>query len=448
MVRSIHWPSAARPPPCDSARSRRTRGAAMGRTAAREPATGTSFSIFTHALGRRYAAVALEAAGLPFSQIRSHVKGVSKSRLKAWRVRFERTGDLSTAVRAKKPPSSVSARALAATQRALQSGGKGKLPQQSLRRAHVQLKASGKVKVDRTTLARALAFAGWSNQPVKRKIELSPRHVQARLAFVRTEGRRIASDTIFTDSKIFEGAPTNSTRLGSAWAPNGEPVEIPVVKSTPFKVHVYAGVCLNGATPLFETKGTYNPPGRGRGRGGRGRGRARNAQPHAPNAQPASKGVDAIEYRRVLDDSNGRGLLAEADKLFNGQAYRYQQDGAKAHSIADTDIGRATRALIETHARLVEPWPALSPDLSPIEKAWSAAEHHLWATKNWTTMPEFKAAVHASWSEVVTPAYCRALFRGVRATYATCQAVGGKQIRGWGRTVVACRSAEDEGDQE
>jgi len=392
--------------------------------------------------------VALEAAGLPFSQIRSHVKGVSKSRLQAWCVRFERTGDLSTAVRAKKAPSAVSARALAATQRALRSGGKGKLPQQSLRRAHVQLKASGEVTVARSTLARALAFAGWSNQPVKRKIQLTARHVQDRLAFVRLEGRRIASNTIFTDSKIFEGAPTNSTRLGSAWGPDGKPVEISVAKSTPLKLHVYAGVCLNGATPLLETKGTYNPPGRGRGRGRGARGRGRNAQPNPPNAQPASKGVDAVEYRRVLNDSNGHGLLAEADKLFNGQAYRYQQDGARAHSIADTDIGKATRALIETRARLVEPWPALSPDLSPIEKAWSAVEQHLWATKNWTTMTEFKAAVHASWREVVTPAYCRALFRGVRATYAACQAAGGKQIRGWGRKTVACRSEEEGEDEE
>lgn len=54
-----------------------------------------------------------------------------------------------------------------------------------------------------------------------------------------------------------------------------------------------------------------------------------------------------------------------------------------AHTCAPhTSRGAATRALIEQHARLLEPWPARSPDLSPIEKAWARCKQHLWTAEH------------------------------------------------------------------
>ena len=91
-----------------------------------------------------------------------------------------------------------------------------------------------------------------------------------------------------------------------------------------------------------------------------------------------------------------------------------------------------TRAVIEAKAKLVEPWPAHSPDLSPIEKAWFACEQHLWVTEDWHDLTTFKAALHRSWAAVITPAYCSALFGGLRATYEVCIAAGGAEVRGWG----------------
>jgi len=146
--------------------------------------------------------------------------------------------------------------------------------------------------------------------------------------------------------------------------------------------------------------------------------------------------VNAVEYRRLLDDGNGGGMLLECAKLFNDQGiqqWMWQQDGAGAHTVADTDLGRPTRALIRPHAALLEPWPAHSPDLSPIEKAWWVTEQHLWAMETWHDLATFKAALHRSWAAVVTPAYCRRLFGGIRSTYAACVAKGGDEVRSWGR---------------
>ena len=104
-----------------------------------------------------------------------------------------------------------------------------------------------------------------------------------------------------------------------------------------------------------------------------------------------------------------------------------------------TTEGAANRALIEAHAVLHEPWPARSPDLSPIEKAWARCKQYLWSAEHisWHNIVTFKAAVRQAWREAVTPAFCRALFRGIRRTYRVCSRAGGAAIVGWGSTARA-----------
>ena len=181
---------------------------------------------------------------------------------------------------------------------------------------------------------------------------------------------------------------------------------------------------------------------RGGGGRGRGRGRGRGAQPVAAddNATPHARGVTAAEYRMVLCDGAGvpAGLLPDGNRLLGAcGTWRFQQDGAPAHTMANTAEGNSNRALIERFATPVEPWPAHSPDLSPIEKAWSRVESAVWETKTWDDITSFKAALIEAWEEVVTPAYCRRLFGGIRATYATCAQLDGALVRGWGRRCAA-----------
>ena len=128
--------------------------------------------------------------------------------------------------------------------------------------------------------------------------------------------------------------------------------------------------------------------------------------PAPPQPSPRVCSTQNIDYYSMMD----KGI----------SIWRWQQDGAGAHSVAFTDICKPTRALIEAMATLVEPWPSHSPDLSPIEKAWAAVEQHLWATMTWHDLATFKLALHASWVAVVTPAYCLALFGGLKATYSCC----------------------------
>ena len=146
------------------------------------------------------------------------------------------------------------------------------------------------------------------------------------------------------------------------------------------------------------------------------------------------KSVTAAIYRTdVLPP-----LLNWAQNTFQSHGvsqWRWQQDNARAHTVGDTPAGRATRAVITPFTPNIVSWPAQSPDLSPIEKAWATAEAELWANHTWSNQREFEAALRQAWAAAITPAYCRKLFGGVRATYDFVAANGGARIAGWGRSV-------------
>ena len=81
--------------------------------------------------------------------------------------------------------------------------------------------------------------------------------------------------------------------------------------------------------------------------------------------------------------------------------------------------------------------------MSPIEKAWDTCEKHLWVTETWSGQQQFEAALSRAWAAAITPAYCRNLFRGLRATWecvgrpTQAGGAGGGRVIGWGRHVKA-----------
>lgn len=405
--------------------------AAEAQPAARAPCIRTL--IRKDPVGRRWAALALRhIAGWSDARI---LKSVGTSR--KGRARWEKTlaADEQLVERKPRTPTgtTVTDIELENLKTALTEGGTGQTGRQSLKRAVPKLLANNEVSHAREALRRALLAAAWSYQPVEKSLPLDTACYAYRAEFCRLEARRIALNTAFSDSKMFSGETSSAGKLGHAWAPDGRPVVVACKAKTAYRVHAYAAITRYGATPLYEATGTFGPSGRGRGRPRGSRGRAR-----APPAQP--KGVQHQEYRLLLDNGQGGGMLNDVNSIFQGQGisqWRWQQDGAGAHSVANTEIGAPTRAIIEAMATLVEPWPSHSPDLSPIEKAWSAVEQHLWATMTWHDLATFKLALHASWRAVVTPAYCLALFGGLKATYSMCAANGGVEIRGWGSSVRA-----------
>ena len=153
---------------------------------------------------------------------------------------------------------------------------------------------------------------------------------------------------------------------------------------------MYAAITRYGATPLYPATGTTG-----------GLALVYQGASGAGGVQGVrSRGVTAAEYRSLLDDGHGGGMLYACNALFQAHgitAWRWQQDGAKAHySRPNTANGRMTRATITAVANLVEPWPPSSPDLSPIEKAWSAVELHVHAHESSHDSVSFLAALRRS----------------------------------------------------
>lgn len=382
-------------------------------------------AIINDPVGRRWAAVALSALlGWKASSVRQKVPGVTPSRLGAWEKALV-SGKGLEFKRERVKAAILSPPALAAVQVALTSGGQGKRKQKSLRRAYPALLANATVDKSMEQVRVALKRANWAPQAIKKKLPHTAAIKRARVAFARKEGRIFASNTASTDSKYFQSEHTRGNGSGTVWAPVGSPIHRDSHQGSSIKAHVYGAVTRYGAPPLIAASGTSG-----------GLSKLAQSGPMHPLAGIArSRSVNAQEYRFILDDGNGGGLLDGCDAIFraaNVPRWRLQQDGARPHTVANTPLGRLTRALITSKAALVEPWPARSPDLSPIEHAWSATEEHLHAHETWHDHASFLAALQRSWAAVVTPNYCRRLFGGLRNTYAACIAKGGAEVVGWG----------------
>ena len=79
---------------------------------------------------------------------------------------------------------------------------------------------------------------------------------------------------------------------------------------------------------------------------------------------------------------------------------------------------------------LLDDWPALSADLTPIENIWALVEHRLWAHYEWTDLQTFKCALRKAWADITGDA---ALLRKVVGSFdkrrLACIAANGGNIK-------------------
>lgn len=102
--------------------------------------------------------------------------------------------------------------------------------------------------------------------------------------------------------------------------------------------------------------------------------------------------LNAERYKQLLQQNLVPLLPRRRQQL---QKFVFQQDNAAPHTAKST-----IEFLHATFASVME-WPALSPDLNPIENVWGVMARDLYAgNKQYATLPELEAAVMQSWSRI------------------------------------------------
>jgi transposase len=86
----------------------------------------------------------------------------------------------------------------------------------------------------------------------------------------------------------------------------------------------------------------------------------------------------------------------------------FQQDNARPHS------AHLTTSFLQQEGVQTTTWPALSPDLNPIENVWAIMKREVRKAAP-TTLPALRAAISAVWEKSITPTLCVSLYASMRS---------------------------------
>lgn len=99
---------------------------------------------------------------------------------------------------------------------------------------------------------------------------------------------------------------------------------------------------------------------------------------------------DAYDYQQTLSSF----LLPFADDTHGGD-FVFQHDNASIHR------ARTTTAFLRERGVPTIDWPALSPDLNPIENVWGVMARRVYRCgRQYSTTSELKDAIQAAWDEI------------------------------------------------
>lgn len=154
---------------------------------------------------------------------------------------------------------------------------------------------------------------------------------------------------LFTDETVID---LNRCK-GKFWHVRGKRHTVAKTKH-PLKRMFWAGFCFKSSTPLIQIRGTIN----------------------------------SESYIRLLEDD-----VLPWMRRKRVTSMLFQQDNAPAH------VSRRTKGFFETKNIRVLDWPANSPDLNPIENAWSLLKSKV-AARCPKTLAELEHVASEEWEKI------------------------------------------------
>jgi hypothetical protein len=191
---------------------------------------------------------------------------------------------------------------------------------------------------------RTLGRLGWAKTAPQVKRPLTEVHRQNRLEFCIENLKTDWNTVVFSDESMFQ-PDSNTIKL---WGKNR--VIKRALKRFP-GLMVWGAISARGISPLAVIKGT----------------------------------IDAKKYQEVLE-----GHLLETMCLLYPDGFVFQQDNAPVHS------AKSTKQWFLAKNLSVMKWPALSPDLNPIENVWGYLKNSI-QYNDAITNAEFGAKLTEMW---------------------------------------------------
>ena len=226
-------------------------------------------------------------------------------------------------------------------------------------------------KISARTVRRALARSGLHLCKMKRKPRLTPAQCKARLEWAKQYAQKQADfwdHVIFSDESSFHTNEAVRGRL--VWRFAHEELEPPFVQP----------VAKFGGHKL-QVWGCLTSHGVG-----------------YPCSLP--EGIDGATYLTILKEE----LVSTINEYYNEfKGVVFQQDGAGPHraKVVMNHFKRQKYSLL--------PWPAHSPDLSPIENLWADLKKRLEVNHGEIPKSQLWKVVEDEWN-ATSPEYCKQLF--------------------------------------
>lgn len=253
--------------------------------------------------------------------------GYSRSFIARWWKRYQETGGVEDAPRSGRP------HLLTPGQRRDVARMLKRKATNSLRVVAKKMNTDHGVTVSKDTIRREVMEEGLVYRRRKKKPLLTEKHKKARLRFARRRRQQGFWDRVmWSDEASF--ALYSLTK--GEWVMDGEePAPHETVKWPP-RIRVWAAISCRGKTPLVRI----------------------------------SKKMNATSFEKLLIAE----LVPHMCEAINGypKDFVLMQDGDGCHTAK-----KVQNSLEKEGVEQLLPWPAHSPDLNPIENAWSMVERHL-----------------------------------------------------------------------